>query len=128
MRKALGTAILCSSLMLGSTAAASSISEVWTCQLREGKTAEEAIAAGKVWLDWARAYTGEEAITSVFVTPYVADLGSFMWVDTFPDIATWAKVSEGVRSDAGFEAIAAALNEIETCEGNRLYGVRSVSD
>lgn len=127
MNKALGIAILCFSLVLSGTAAANTISEVWTCKLNDGKTPEEAIAAGKAWLDWAREYTGSDAITSVFVTSYVGDLGSFMWVDSFPDIATWAKVADGVRSDEGYKAIGAALNEIETCEGNRLLEVWPVS-
>ena len=46
----------------------------------------------------------------------IGDLGGFMWVDTYPDLATWAKVWDGDDPD-----ISAAFDEIETCSSNRLY-------
>ena len=37
-----------------------------------------------------------------------------MWVDTYPDIATWGKV---VDADSDFDA---EFDEVSTCSGNRM--------
>jgi hypothetical protein len=40
-----------------------------------------------------------------------------MWVDSFPDFATWAKLMDADEN----EELNAAFNELQTCTGNRLY-------
>ena len=67
------------------------------------------------WLKWARATGGTDEITSSYVSTIIGDLGSFMWVDTYPDIATWGKV---VDADSEFDA---EFGEVSTCSGNRMY-------
>jgi hypothetical protein len=49
-----------------------------------------------------------------YVTPVIGDLGGFMWVDTYPDIATWGKI---VDADSGFDA---EFDAISTCSSNRM--------
>ena len=67
------------------------------------------------WLKWARATGGSDEITSSYVSTVIGDLGGFMWVDTYPDIATWGKV---VDADSEFDA---EFDEVSTCSGNRMY-------
>ena len=79
-------------LFTSGVASADTVSQVWSCKLNEGKTSEDAHALNAKWLKWARDVSGSDAITSTFVTPAVGDVGGFMWVDSFPDFATWAKL------------------------------------
>jgi hypothetical protein len=66
------------------------------------------------WLKWARATGGSDEITSAYVSTIIGDLGSFMWVDTYPDIATWGKI---VDADSEFDD---EFGEVSTCSGNRM--------
>ena len=114
--KKLITALSASVLLFASAMAlADPVSQVWTCKLNEGKTAEDAQALNSKWLAWAREVGGSDEISSSFVTPVVGDTG-FLWVDTFPDLVTWAKVIEA--DDGGLDAEFVAL---QTCSGNRLW-------
>ncbi len=48
------------------------------------------------------------------MTTAVGDFDGFMWVDIFPDMTAWAKISDGETDlDAEFDAV-------QTCSGNRL--------
>ena len=67
------------------------------------------------WLKWARETGGSDEITSSYVTPVVGDFDGFMWVDSYPDIATWGKI---VEADSEFDD---EFDEVATCGGNRMY-------
>ncbi|NCF15351.1 MAG: hypothetical protein GWP62_08595 [Gammaproteobacteria bacterium] len=103
-------------LLLSAIASADTVSQVWRCKLNEGKTAEDAQAINGEWLKRARELAGTDAITSTYVTAAVGDVGGFMWVDTFPDFATWAKLMDAEPD----EELDAAFDELQTCEGSRL--------
>ena len=101
-------------LLLSAAVSADPISVVFTCELKEGKTKEDAMAINAKWLKWARATGGSDEITSSFVSTVIGDMGGFMWVDTYPDIATWGKIADGESGlDAEFDAVS-------TCSGNRM--------
>lgn len=102
-------------LLLSVAVYAEPVSIVYSCKLKEGSTKEDAMEINARWLKWARATAGTDEITSSYVSTIVGDLGSFMWVDTFPDIATWGKI---VDADSDFDA---EFNEVSTCSGNRMY-------
>ena len=108
------TAVL---LSISSFAAADTVSQVWHCKLKEGKTQEDAQAINGKWLKWAREVTGSDEVTSSYVRTAVGDTGGLMWVDSFPDFATWAKMMDADDN----EELNAAFNELQTCSGNRLY-------
>lgn len=101
-------------LLLSVAVHAEPISIVWYCEMKEGSTKEDAMEINARWLKWARATGGSDAITSSYVSTVIGDLGGFMWVDTYPDIATWGKVAD---ADSEFDA---EFNEISTCSGNRM--------
>lgn len=117
MKNILFAIVFAASLALSSVATADTVSAVFQCKLNDGKTKEDAMAVNAKWLKWARATAGTDAITSSFVTTTVGDLGGFMWVDTYPDLATWAKIA-GAEDNA---EISAAFDAVETCSKNRLY-------
>ena len=102
-------------LLLSAAVSADPISVVFTCELKEGKTKEDAMAINAKWLKWARATGGSDEITSSFVSTVIGDIGGFMWVDTYPDIATWGKIVDG---DSGLDA---EFDAVSTCSGNRMY-------
>lgn len=101
-------------LLLSVAVHAEPISIVWYCEMKEGSTKEDAMEINARWLKWARATGGSDAITSSYVSTVIGDLAGFMWVDTYPDIATWGKVAD---ADSEFDA---EFNEISTCSGNRM--------
>lgn len=106
-------------LLLSVGASAEPVTIVWSCELNEGKTQEDAMAVNAKWLKWAHEFAGTDEITSSFVTAVVGDFDGFRWVDTYPDLATWAKVAAADAEDVSDTS--AAFDEVETCSGNRMY-------
>lgn len=74
------------------------------------------------WLQWARTKTGTDEISSSFVTAIVGDFEGFMWVDTYKDLAAWAKVNASSLRDDNPE-LADAFDALQECESNRLYNI-----
>lgn len=109
--------VIITSLLLGlsAIAAADPVTIVFSCKLNDGKTREEAMAVNSKWLKWARATGGTDEITSSYVTAVIGDFDGFMWVDNYPDIATWGKIADG---ESGLDE---AFDEVATCSGNRMY-------
>jgi hypothetical protein len=102
-------------LLLSVAAYAEPVSIVYSCELKEGSSKEDAMEINARWLKWARATAGSDDITSSFVSAVIGELGGFMWVDTYPDLATWATI---VDADSDFDA---EFDEIMLCSSNRMY-------
>ena len=103
-------------LFLSAAVHAEPVTIVWSCTLNDGYTKDDVMEINARWLKWARATGGSDEITSSYVSTIVGDMGGFMWVDTFPDIATWGKIMD---DDSG-EEIDAEFGEALTCSGNRM--------
>jgi hypothetical protein len=54
------------------------------------------------------------------VSTVIGELGGFMWVDTYPDLATWAKVAD-IDFDEAQPELAAAFDELTTCSRTSMY-------
>ncbi len=104
-------------LVMSGAASADTVTNVWYCTLNDGKTSEDAHALNAKWLKWAHEVTGDDSITSSYVTAAVGDVGGFMWVDMYPDFATWAKLMDADNN----KDLEAAFDELQTCKGSRLY-------
>lgn len=104
-------------LLLSAVVHAEPVTVVWSCTLNEGSTKADAMEINARWLKWARATGGSDEIMSSYVSTIIGDLGGFMWVDTYPDIATWGKIVDD-DSGADFDA---EFNEVSTCTGSRMY-------
>jgi hypothetical protein len=103
-------------LLLSAAVSANPVTIVFSCELNEGKTKEDAMAVNAKWLKWARATGGSDEITSSYVSTVIGNLGGFMWVDSYPDITTWGKVT-----DADSSELDAEFEEVSTCNSNRMY-------
>jgi hypothetical protein len=110
-------------LLLGMSgiAAADSVSMVWTCTLNDGVTPEQSQAAGKKWVALARKLAGNDEITSSWVSAVVGSMGSFMWVDTYPNLEVWAAVQSAWADSEEAAALEEDFQANETCSQNRLY-------
>ena len=90
MKKMLLGIVLSFALMgFSATTIADEVAEVYNCKLMDGKTIADAQAVNSKWLVWMRANVSE-AIKSTAATPIVGDASGFLYVDTYPDLATWA--------------------------------------
>jgi hypothetical protein len=111
----LAVAALCA----GAPASADSIAEVYSCELKEGKQQEELQAANSKWLKWVRENVSENISSSVG-TAVVGDQSIFLFVDSYPDLATWAAAQTALDGDAA-SALETLFDEISECSENRLW-------
>ena len=74
------------------------------------------------WLAWMRANVNKD-IRSVAVTAIVGNSQHFRWVDTYPDVATWAAAEAALDTEEGM-AIEAVFSGIFECSGNELLRIR----
>ena len=115
--------VMLASLLLGVSGftLADPVTMDWTCTLNDGKTAEESQATGKKWVAFVRNLTGNDEITSSWVSAIVGDAESFMWVDTYPSLEVWAATQTAVENSDEYAPIGEELEANETCSGSRLY-------
>lgn len=121
MRKTLIVVLGSMMLAIAGVASADPVVDVWTCTLKEGKTAEEAQAAGKMWVAVVRKLTGNDEITSSYASAIVGNAEVFLWVDTYPSLEVYAAVQTATDSAAEYEPVATALDDTQTCSGNQLF-------
>jgi hypothetical protein len=111
--------VVLTALGLSSMAAAESYAEVWVCTLDDDKTVEDVQAVNSKWLAYVHANLSED-ITSSIITAVVGDLSSFRFVDTYPDLETWANAKSRLDSDEADE-IDELFEGVSTCSSNVLY-------
>ena len=114
---------LSAALSIGATAIAdTSVNEVFTCQIKEGKTMDDVRAANSKWVKFMNANVDGD-IGSSIVTAVVgnAAVGHFLYVDNFPSLETWSKAKSATEGNNEGEAIDAELGEVADCSENRLY-------
>jgi len=102
---------------------AESYAEVYNCKLGEGKTVEDAHAANSKWLKWVNENVVSGKITSSAGTAVVGDNEAFLWIDTYPDLATWSAVKTALDSKEGKEALKDLFKDITDCKENRLWKI-----
>ena len=100
---------------------ADTFANVYDCKLEEGKTAEDAHAANSKWLKWVNENVANGKITSSSGTAVVGDNKAFLWVDTYPDLATWSATQTALDSKEGKEATKDLFKGITDCKENRLW-------
>ena len=121
MNKIFLAVILCLTPLLALAAAGDTrIAELYVCELKEGKEMDAVKANNVKWLAYTRKAAGSDDVRSYALTPVVGDLSTFMFVDSYPDMATWSKVKSALESPEG-EAIEAGFEDLMECTKNRLY-------
>lgn len=89
----------------------------YNCELKEGKTSEELIAANSKWLKWVHENVNSN-ITSEVGTAIVGKQNMFLFVDTYPDLATWAATQTALDASDELEDL---FEDISECSENRLW-------
>ena len=121
MKNLLSVIALAAAMALCTTASAGShIEEVWDCTMIEGKTLDQVNSVNAKWVKYVNKNVKGSGINSRTVTPLVGDMRSFIFVDSFPNLASWADTKAVMQSDEG-RKIEAALEEVTDCTSNRLY-------
>ena len=100
---------------------ADTYAQVFNCTLEEGKTAEDAHAANSKWLKWVNANVAGGKVTSSSGVAVVGDNKAFLWVDTYPDLATWSATQTALDSKEGQAAMKDLFKGITDCSENRLW-------
>ena len=108
-------------LALSGAAFADNYVEVWTCTLEDEKTVEDVQTANTVWLAYVHEHVSED-ITSSVLTAVVGDATGFVFVDSFPDLDTWARAKTRLDSDAADE-LDDLFDDIFDCSENSLHKV-----
>ena len=104
-------------LGLSSFAAADTVSEVWHCKVNDEKSLDDVQAVNSKWLALVREHVSKEISSSV-VSAIVGDTTSFMFVDSYPDLATWEKTKTYLRDNDEVDDLFAEVSE---CSQNALY-------
>ena len=100
---------------------ADTFAEVYNCKLEEGKTAEDAHAANSKWLKWVNENAANGKVTSSSAVAVVGNNKTFLWIDTYPDLATWSATQTALDSKEGKEALKDLFKGITDCTENRLW-------
>lgn len=125
MKKLLSaTLVALVTLCLSGVAIADSIAETWTCKVEEGKKIEDVQATNSKWLKWINAHVDGGGITSAVGTAVVGNAEKFIFVDTYPNLATWAAAKDALDSDAGDE-MDDLFDDVSECKENRLWKIES---
>jgi hypothetical protein len=93
--------------------------ESWQCELKDGKSVADVQAINSKWLAWVNE-RADGVVRSAVGTAVVGNSEIFMFIDTYPSLATWAKVKELLDSEEGNE-LTAMFAETSECSGNRLW-------
>ncbi len=123
MKKLLpGAFVALVTLCLSGIARADSITETWTCEVKEGKSIEDVQVTNSKWLKWINAHVEGGGITSSVGTAVVGNIETFIFVDTYPNLATWAAAKDVLDSDEG-EEIEDLFEDVSECSENRLWKI-----
>lgn len=120
MKKRISTILVSITLIFFSNAVfADNIVAAYTCKLKEGKKQEDVQAVNSKWLKWVRKNVNEN-IESSFGSAVVGDQDMFLFVDTYPDLMTWAETQTALDGDAASE-LEDMFNDVSECSENRLW-------
>jgi hypothetical protein len=101
---------------------ADKVTEVFECDLEKGKTLADAQEVNKKWLAFMKANVSED-ITSVAATTLVGKSEEFLYVDTYPDLATWAAGKAALETDEG-KTVQSGFDDVIECDENILYRIQ----
>ncbi len=104
------------------TAMADGIVEAWTCEVKEDKSIEDVQATNSKWLKWINAHVDGGGITSSIGTTIVGNSEIFIFVDSYPNLATWAAAKDALDSDGGDE-LDDLFADVSECSENRLWKI-----
>ena len=112
---------LAAAVLFAATAVhADQIIEAWTCEVKDDASIEDVQAVNSKWLKWVNDNVEGGEITSAVGMPVVGNLEIFLFVDTYPDLATWAAAKEALDSDEADE-LDDMFEDLSECSQNRVW-------
>lgn len=121
-KKLLGVLFATLTLTFSIPASADSVLQIWDCELRDGKTAEDAEAASTAWLAAAKAMPGgsDFEVTHEYSIVGDTDPGEFYFVLSMPSFEAWGTFMDAYPGSAAAEADE-DWDEVAECDGNELF-------
>ena len=110
-------AIVILALGLSSFATADTVAEVWNCKVNDEKSLDDVQTVNSKWLALVRENVSKEISSSV-VSAIVGDATSFLFVDSYPDLATWEKTKTYLRDNDEVDDL---FEDVSECSRNTLY-------
>ncbi len=100
---------------------ADSILQIWSCEINDGKTGDDVIAASSVWLKAAKSNEGGENIEAFVEFPFVGDAGDadFFFVLSVADTKIWGVFNHDYPDSPAGEADE-VWGEVATCSESTL--------
>jgi hypothetical protein len=120
MKKSFIAVLALVGLGVSGLASADSIANVYTCKLKDGVEMEAVQAANSKWLKFVNAKVAGGGITSSVGTAVVGNFETFIFVDTYPSLSSWAATQELLDSDAGDE-VDDLFENLTDCSKNSLW-------
>ena len=118
MKKQLSGVFVALLLGLSGAASADSIVNVYQCELKDGVELDDVKAANSRWQKWINANVAGGGITSAIGTAIVGDQQIFLFVDSYPSLASWAAATEALQNSDDLDGLFDDLNE---CSESRLW-------
>jgi hypothetical protein len=124
MKKRL-VALLTTTVMLLFTASAfaDSVVHIWTCELNDGKTGEDVVAASSSWLEVAKSMEGGADLEVYLEFRIAANVGDngFNFVLIAADEKTWGTWYGSDDPDSAMQDANTAWSDVATCSGSSLW-------
>ena len=122
-RTAMNIWFACAPAILSAPAAANEFEQVWSCELRPGKTLDDALAVARTWLSAARSMENGARLQVIIRYPIVvADSENrFEFVVRTPSLAAWGAFYD--RYDDGTPVADADLKfaDVAGCSGSTMW-------
>ncbi len=120
MRKSLIAVLALLGLGISGLASADSFANVYTCKLKDDVELDAVQEANSKWLKFVNAKVAGGGITSSVGTAVVGNFETFIFVDTYPSLSSWAATQELLDSDAGDE-VDDLFEDLTDCSKNSLW-------
>jgi hypothetical protein len=121
--KIVAVLVLSVSYLFAAPAFADNIIQIWDCQLNDGKTGDDVLAASSAWLDAAKNIEGGEDFDVLLRFPIAANAGDndFRFVLIAADAKTWGTWVDNSVTDAHLPEVNAAWYEVASCSGSSMW-------
>ena len=101
---------------------ASSVLQIWSCTLNDGKTGADATAVSEAWLKAARSMKGGDQLKVFLDVPIAAEVGgdSFDFVLQAANLETWGVFNDGY-ADSPAQKADEDFSIVAECGGSSLW-------
>lgn len=97
------------------------IFDVWQCKLNENKTMKDANALNDKWVAFMNKSVKGGGINSYNLEPRVGNHDGFLFVDTYPNMQSWAAGENVMEKTKEGKALLKEFRMLAKCSSNSLY-------